>query len=107
MHVKLRISRQTGSQINKEGPQQETRHREQPVEMDGSERDDHQPGRPESWELDKPGGPSRNPRGSATPALRLPAQREEISVVLGPTVCGHFQRLPHETPRVTKDRWEQ
>lgn len=64
MHVKLRISRQTGSQINKEGPQQETRHREQPVEMDGSERDDHQPGRPESWELDKPGGPSRTPEGA-------------------------------------------
>lgn len=62
MHVKLRISRQTGSQINKEGPQQETQPREQQGEMDRSEGDGHQPGRPESWELDKPGGPPRNPR---------------------------------------------
>lgn len=53
MHVKLRISRQTGSQINKEGPQQETQPREQQGEMDRSEGDGHQPGRPESWELDK------------------------------------------------------
>lgn len=60
---------------------------------------------PGSWTSQE--GPPGTPGRSATPALRLLADREEISVVLGPTVCGHFQRLPHETPRVAKDRWEQ
>ena len=106
MRVKLRISRQTGSQINI----RETQHKKEHVEMEIGERDSttSQDARsPGSWTSQKGAPLPGTPRGSATPAFRLLAGRGEISGVLGPTVYAHFRRLPHETPRVAKSRWEQ
>lgn len=68
MRVKLRISRQTGSQINKGALTRDTA-QGACGDGDGGEGLDHQPGRPESWELDKPEGrpPPRNPRREGHP----------------------------------------
>ena len=62
---------------------------------------------PGSWTSQKGAPLPGTPGGRATPALRLLAGRGEISVVLGPTVYGHFRQLPHETLRIAKGRWEQ
>lgn len=67
MRVKLRISRQTGSQINKGGPSREAQHQKEHVEMEMGMRDSttSQDARsPGSWTSQKGAPPLEPPEGA-------------------------------------------